>query len=352
MTKHLKLNTGRKIGFGYPSYLIAEIGSNHDGSLKKALKLITLAKEAGADAVKFQSFQAATLTNFLTKKKSKWVKEPAFEILQQLTVPDDWHYKLFEHSKSQGIDFISTPFDLERLALLGKLNIPLIKIASGDLTNFELLKHAAKLKKPIVISTGAAYLKEIEKAVDVLKQAGGKEIAILQCVSCYPSDFKDTNLLAMQTLKTKFKVPVGYSDHTPGITVPIAAVALGASIIEKHFTDNPKLKGPDHPHSLSPKDFAFMVKSIRELEQAFGDGIKRPVESEKHERIMARRALYAKKEISLGTILTRDLIKTVRHAFEDGILVEELENVIGCQTKEAIKEHTLLTWTNLKKKKV
>ncbi|HRD55744.1 MAG TPA: N-acetylneuraminate synthase family protein, partial [Parachlamydiaceae bacterium] len=266
-------------------------------------------------------------------------------------VPENWHQKLLEQAQAQGIDFLSTPFDLERLALLDQLNVPLIKIASGDLTNEELLKEAAKLKKPIVISTGAAYKKEIEKAVSILKKAGTKQIAILQCVSCYPSAFEDTNLLAMQALESCFQVPVGYSDHTPGSTIPIAAVALGASIIEKHFTDNPKLEGPDHPHSLSPKEFAFMVKSIRELELAMGDGIKIPTDSEKHERVMARRALYAKKEIPAGTILTRDMIKTVRHAFKEGILVEELDSAIGSVTKEVIKEHTLLTWKKLKKKK-
>lgn len=343
MIKPILLKNERKIGPGFPCYIIAEIGSNHDGSLEKAKKLITLAKKSGADAAKFQSFQAHLLTNPYTKDRGDWVEEPAFEILKQLTIPLDWHQELSNHAKDEGIDFLSTPFDLERLQLLNNLDMPLIKISSGDLTNKELLATAAKLNKPIVISTGAAFLGEVEQAIMVLQMHGAKEIAVLQCVSCYPTSLTQANIFAMKTMQITFQVIVGYSDHTPGIVVPLGAVALGASIIEKHFTDDKTLIGPDHPHSLNPNEFLNMVRSIRELELALGNGIKRPVPEELEERIMARRALYANSDIKKGEVLTKEMVKIVRHAFPEGVSAADLNSIIGRIATKDIKEHELLT---------
>lgn len=349
MIKPIQLKNGRQIGPKFPSYIIAEIGSNHDGSLEKAFHLISLAKEAGADAVKFQSFTADTLTNFYTKKEGAWIKEPAFEILEKLELPLEWHEKLKKHADKQGVDFLSTPFDSKRLELLISLEVPLIKIASGDLTNYELLKAASQSKIPVVISTGAALLNEVKDAFTLLKNAQTAGIAILQCVSCYPAVIEKANILAMKAMQEEFLVPVGYSDHTPGHIVSLAAVALGASIIEKHFTDDKTLKGPDHPHSLNPDEFAQLVTSIRSLEQALGSGIKEPILEEMDERIMARRAFYAAKKIPKGATLTKDMVKLVRHAFPEGILANTLELPFGYLVKEDIEEHELLTWDKLKK---
>jgi sialic acid synthase SpsE len=349
MIKPLKLHSGKEIGPNFPSYIIAEIGSNHDGSLEKAKKLITLAKKSGADAAKFQSFQAQLLSNVLTKKNDLWIDEPALKILEDLSLPEEWHLELSNHAKSENIDFISTPFDLERLGLLNILNIPLIKVSSGDLTNKVLLREIGKLQKPVVISTGAAHLDEIETALQILKNAGCKDIAILQCVSCYPTKISDANIQAMKTIQTTFQVPVGYSDHAPGMIVPLGAIALGASIIEKHFTDDTCLVGPDHPHSINPDEFAKMVKLIRELESALGSGVKEAVVEELDERIMARRALYAKHDLAKGTVITPDMIKVVRHAFKEGISAMEYDECIGMSIINSIKAHELLKWENLQK---
>lgn len=349
MIEPIALKNGRKIGPGFPSYIIAEIGSNHDGSLDKAKKLISLAKKAGADAAKFQSFQAHTLVNAFTKDKNEWKKEAAFEVLENMELPFEWHHILSDHAKSENIDFLSTPFDHERLQLLNSLDLPLIKIASGDLTNTKLLQEAATLKKPIVISTGAATLKEVQNAHKILTEAGAKQIAILQCVSCYPAHFSDANILAMKTIQETFHVPVGYSDHAPGYIVPLGAIALGASIIEKHFTDDKTLKGPDHPHSLNPEEFKELCESIRNMEKALGSGKKEPCIHEMDERVMARRAVYASKTIPKQTKITEDMIKTVRHAFSEGIPATEYDLVIGSITLSEIKEHEILSWDKLTK---
>ncbi len=349
MIKPIQLKSGRKIGPGHPSYIIAEIGSNHDGSLEKAMKLISLAKSAGADAAKFQSFQAHTLTNAITWENQVWKKEPAFEILKNLELPLEWHQALSDHAKKEKIDFLSTPFDLERLKLLNDLDIPFIKIASGDLTNKQLLLEAARLAKPVVISTGAANLEEVRNALKILQEAGSKEIAILQCVSCYPTNFSDANILAMKTMQEIFKVPVGYSDHARGYIVPLGAIALGASIIEKHFTDDKTLIGPDHPHSLNADEFKELVKSIRDMEKALGSGIKMPCNDEMEERVMARRALYAAKSIPKGSKITQEDIKIVRHAFSEGIPATEFDLAIGSTTLSEIKQHELITWDKLSK---
>lgn len=347
MIKSIKLKNGRQIGPQFPSYIIAEIGSNHDGSLEKALNLITLAKKAGADAAKFQSFKAETLTNYYTKKNHTWEKEPAFEILKKLEVPLDWHEKLQKHALNEGIHFLSTPFDNERLQLLVSLEVPLIKIASGDLTNKDLLTLAAHSKIPVVISTGAAFLDEVKTSFNLLKKAQAKDIAILQCVSCYPAKVEHANVLAMKAMQEEFQVPVGYSDHTPGSLVALAAVAIGASIIEKHFTDDSTLLGPDHAHSLNVQEFSSLVTSIRSLETALGSGIKQPIMEEMEERVMARRALYAAKQIPAGAKITKEMIKLVRHYFDEGIS-DSPDIIIGRTVKKEIKEHELIRMDHLK----
>lgn len=338
------LKSGRKLGNGHPAYIIAEIGSNHDGSLERAKELIRMAKQAGADAAKFQSFTAETLVNRKCLEKGRWKAEPAWEILEKLSLPIEWHRQLQEEAHAVGIDFLSTPFDLERLQLLIDLNVPLIKIASGDLTYLELLRAAGKSERPVVMSTGHATLGEIETALKVLWEAGCKDIILLQCASIYPSTYKDANIPAMVTMQHGFRVLVGYSDHTPGSLVPLGAVALGATVIEKHFTDDKSRQGPDHAFALDASEFAAMVQQIRHLEEAMVGGKKFPRPGEESERVMARRAIYAKVAIRKGEKIQRDLVKIVRHAYPEGISADRWAMLNGKVAAQDIAEDDLITW--------
>lgn len=319
---------GRPVGTGYPTYVIAEIGSNHDSDLERAKELIMAAKSAGADAVKLQSFTAEGLLNPLRPDTDgKWVAHPAYPIIESLTVPEEWHRILFDYCASIGVTFLSAPFDSGRAQLLNEIGVPAFKLASGELTNEPLLKQVASYGKPIILSTGAAYLEEVRRAVEVITDAKNFEVALLHCASLYPPKYEDMNIMAMTSLAREFGCPVGFSDHTPGDTVPTAAVALGASIIEKHITLDRKLKGPDHPYAMEIAEFSQMVSEIRNLEKALGDGTKRPSESEMGERIGARRSIYARTDIHRGDVITTDKVKLVRHAY--GLEPKDLGGIIG-----------------------
>ncbi len=340
----IKLSTGRIIGKGHPAYVIAEIGSNHDGDLERAKQLIGIAKQAGADAAKFQSFSALTLLNPTYKSNGQWKPDPSWSTIERLTLPLQWHQELYQEAARLGIDFLSTPFDLERLQLLVDLGVPAIKIASGDLTYLELIRAAGQSGKAVFLSTGHATLGEVEGALKVLWETGCKDIALFHCASVYPADFKDANLHAMRFMHKGFQVLVGCSDHTPGSTVPIGAIALGANIIEKHLTDDKTREGPDHSYALNGEEFAQMIRQIRQLESALVGGIKSPRPSEEMERIMARRALYANEKILKGTPLERKFIKIVRHCYSEGISADQLDRVRGKVAKCDIEENALITW--------
>lgn len=342
----IKLRNGRLIGLGHPAYIIAEVGSNHDGSLDKAKKLVRLAKEAGADAVKFQSFQAENLINRRNKSGEQWQSHPSLKILEKLSVPENWHEELAQCAKKAEIDFLSTPFDINRLSLLLKLGVPAIKISSGDLTYNELLVKAGSSGVPIFLSTGAAYIAEVEEALKVLRNAGCEQVVLLHCASLYPPEFQECNIRAMTTMRQDLNVPVGYSDHAPGFIVVLGAVALGACVIEKHFTDDPTLPGPDHPHSLDKELFLKMVIDIRNLEAAMGDGIKQPCFREADERIFARRALYANVAIPKGTAIKREMIKIVRPAYPEGISALYIEAIEGKKAQLNIAKDEILTREN------
>ncbi|OGP21342.1 MAG: hypothetical protein A2054_08095 [Deltaproteobacteria bacterium GWA2_55_10] len=319
---------GRRVGAGYPVYVIAEIGSNHDSDLERAKELIAAAKDAGADAVKFQSFTAEGLINPLRPDDNgNWVDHPAFPILQKLTVPEEWHAVLKKHCASLGVTFLSAPFEPGRAELLNSLNIDAFKLASGELTNEPLLKQVAAYGKPIILSTGAAYLDEVKRAVDIIIGEKNYQLALLHCASLYPPSYSDVNIRAMATLAREFGCPVGFSDHTPGSEAPVAAVALGASIIEKHITLDRKLKGPDHPYAMEVDEFRAMVNAIRNVELALGTGIKEPSKNEMAERVGARRAIYTKVDIPRGEVITSDMVKLVRHAY--GMEPRELSGIIG-----------------------
>lgn len=341
------LLSGKEIGPGHPSYIIAEIGSNHDGSLEKAKQLMSLAKDCGADAAKFQSFTVDTLINGQMKTDSGWQAHPAWEILDKLTLPEAWHAELKAHGQAIGIDFCSAPFDLGRLALLETLEVPFYKIASGDLTHTELLEAVAKTGKPVILSTGLAYLGEVDQALRTLAQAGCSQVALLHCVSLYPPQFKDMNIKAMATMAQAFGVPVGISDHTPGSVVPLGTVALGASVIEKHLTNDKTQAGPDHPYALDGAEFKAMVGDIRNLEAALGHGRKEPPAAEIPERVGARRAVYVTSPIEAGAILTPANLKIVRHAYPEGIPADGVGCVYGKTAKRALSPDMLLTWQDV-----
>ena len=324
----------RIVGEGEPTFIIAEIGSNHDGSLNQAKRLIQAAKEAGADAVKFQSFKADLL---VSRKKLPHVHR----VVNQNALPEDWYQELVLYARKKGIIFLSTPFDIERANLLQEIGVDAFKIASGDLTFYPLLKHVARFKKPVILSTGMAFLEEVKKAVDTVRREGNNEIILLQCVSCYPAKLEDANIKAMVTMRNFFDLPVGYSDHTPGEVVPLGAVALGASVIEKHLTLSRNLKGPDHSFALEVNEFGEMVKKIRQLEKALGSGEKRPVAGEMEERKFARRGVYASCYIPKGTVLKEKMIKMVRPAYRDSF--KNPEEIVGKVARVDILEDEPVT---------
>lgn len=328
-------------------FIIAEIGSNHNGKLKQAKKLINVSKQAGADAVKFQSFTAEGLVSRkrLTKNK-KWRHNPFFNLVKKFELPDNWLEKLYNFAQKIGIIFLCTPFEEKKANLLNKIGVPAFKVASGDLDNMPFLRYIAKFKKPIILSTGASYLKEVENAVKVIKNSGNKDIILLHCVSNYPANLEDFNLKAIVTLKNRFNLPVGISDHSLGITIPITSVALGVSIIEKHITFSRKLKGPDHPFSLIPEEFKKMVEEIRKVEKALGNGVKRPIGKEFRERIGARRSIYASCGIFPGEIITKEKIKVVRHAY--GASPDKMDSILGKRARIKIKGDELITFEKIK----
>jgi N,N'-diacetyllegionaminate synthase len=290
--------------------IIAEAGVNHNGDLVLAKQLIDVAAEAGADLVKFQTFSADRLATRTAQKADYQTqttdgKESQYEMLQRLELTIEMHKELIAHCATRNIAFFSTGFDIESIDLLVSLGQDYFKIPSGEITNLPYLRHIGQLGKAVILSTGMATLGEIEAAIDVFEQAGVSrtKITVLQCTTEYPTPMAEVNLRAMQSIGAAFGVAVGYSDHTPGIEVAIAAVALGATVIEKHFTLDRDLPGPDHKASLEPDELKAMVAAIRNIEVALGDGIKRPSISEERNLPVARKSLVAAKPIVKGQIL-------------------------------------------------
>ncbi|WP_258108302.1 N-acetylneuraminate synthase [Campylobacter lari] len=314
--------------------IIAEAGVNHNGDINLAKKLIEVASEAGADFVKFQTFVAENCISKNAKKAEYQLQatdenQSQLDMVKKLELSKQDHEILIEHCKKFNIKFLSTAFDLESIDLLVKFDIEIFKIPSGELTNLPYLKKIASFNKNIILSTGMATLGEIEKALDILVQNGTQrdKVIILHCNTEYPTPFEDVNLRAMQTLKKAFCLPVGYSDHTLGITIPIAAVAMGACVIEKHFTLDKSMQGPDHQASLEPEELKAMIKSIRELEQAFGNGVKIPSKSEIKNKAIARKSLVAKKVIKKGECFSEENLTTKRPG--DGICAMKYDKYLG-----------------------
>lgn len=316
--------------------IIAEAGVNHNGDFENAKKLILAAANAGADYVKFQTFKADKL---VTKdaQKAEYQKinlkedtNTQYDMLKKLEMSEQWHYELIKYANECGIKFLSTGFDEESIDFLDSLNIDLFKVPSGEITNKPYLEHIAKKGRQIVISTGMSNLQEIKDAVEVIQnhQITNKNIIILHCNTEYPTPMQDVNLLAMNTIKNELGVHVGYSDHTLGIEVPIAAVAMGATVIEKHFTLDKNMEGPDHKASLDPLELKQMVNSIRNIEMALsGSGIKEPSPSELKNIQIARKSIHTNKSLSKGQTLKREDLIMMRPG--DGISPMDVDLVIN-----------------------
>jgi len=299
--------------------IIAEAGVNHNGDLQLARQLIEVAADAGADIVKFQTFRAENLVTQRAEKaeyqkRTTGADESQYEMIRRLELTRAMHVELINHCAARGIRFLSTAFDHESIDMLVGLGQDRFKIPSGEITNLPYLCHIGRLGRPTILSTGMANLGEVEAAIEALEQSGTsrESITLLHCSTEYPTPMADVNLRAMQSLRTAFGVPVGYSDHTRGIEVAIAAVALGASVIEKHFTLDRTLPGPDHNASLEPHELKAMVEAIRNIEQALGDGVKRPTASELRNKPIARKSIVARRAIRAGEVFSADNIVAKR----------------------------------------
>lgn len=327
-------------------FVIAEAGVNHNGNIDIAKKLVDAAILAGADAIKFQTFKAE---NLVTKNapKAKYQKSNTgggnqYNMLKKLELSMGEHIILKDYCEKRGIMFISTPFDFESVDLLEKIDIPLYKVSSGDLTNIPLLKYISKLNKPMIISTGMANLGEVEEVVEAVKESGNSKIILLHCTSNYPTDYEDVNLNAMITLKNAFKLPVGYSDHTVGTEVPIAAVAMGAEVIEKHFTLDKNMEGPDHKASLEPDELKNMIDSIRNIEKALGDGIKKCNKNEESTRKVVRKSIVAGENLKKGDVLCLDNMCFKRP--ENGVCPIYTDLIINRKLTKDVKKDDLITF--------
>lgn len=333
--------------------IIAEAGVNHNGDIKIAKKLIDIAADAGADFVKFQTFKADKLVS-KTAKKANYQKlnmndtdEFQYNMLKNLELSHKDHLQLIKYCNNKKIKFLSTAFDLDGLDYLNDLGLDLFKIPSGELTNYHYLKKISTFGKPVILSTGMANLNEIKDALNILcsKSISIKDITVLHCNTDYPTNFSDVNLYALNNIKNFFNVNVGYSDHTLGVEVPIAAVALGAKIIEKHFTLDREMNGPDHKASILPKELIYMVKSIRNIELAIdGDGIKNPTKSELKNIEIARKSIHISQNVKKDDILSDDLIICLRPG--DGISPMNIPKIIGKKFTKNLKAYTKLKYND------
>ncbi len=338
----------------YRTVIIAEAGVNHNGDLRLAEQLIEAAAGAGADFVKFQTFRAAKLVTANAEKagyqkanEESAAGETQLQMLTRLELNREAHLHLIKHCNKHNIKFLSTAFDLESLDLLNELGLELFKIPSGEITNLPLLRKIAGFGKPVIMSTGMATIEEIGEALDILKQNGipAGLITVLHCTTEYPAPLEEVNLKAMQAIGETFKVKTGYSDHTEGIVIPVAAVALGATVIEKHFTISRDLPGPDHKASLEPLELAAMVTAIRNVETALGSGIKEPTVSEIRNRVAARKSIHLSKDLPAGHTLTGEDLIMKRPG--DGISPMLMDTIIGKRLKTELKADTQLKTEHL-----
>ncbi len=338
------------VGKGQPVFIIAEAGVNHDGSTEKAKKLIDVAAQAKADAVKFQTFQTDKLLiqalEKCTYQKVGDGEEGSYaEMIRRLEISREMHHELFSYCRQKGILFLSTPFDEGSVDLLDELGVPAFKVDSGNLNNPHLLKHIASKGKPMIISTGMATVGEIDEALNTVYAAGNRQVILLHCTSNYPPQASDVNLQAMKTMRLQFNVPIGYSDHTPGLPVTLAAVGLSAVVIEKHFTLDRSAKGPDHLASLEPQELIDLVKGIRMVSASLGSTQKAPVPAEKEVADSLRRSVVSLGAIPKGTTITREMIAIKRPG--NGIPPKFFDLIVGRAAQQDIPADSVISWDQI-----
>jgi sialic acid synthase SpsE len=337
----------RPVGAGAPVYIIAEAGSNHDRDLDQALRLVDVAAEAGANAVKFQTFRADAIVAE-TPTRAAYLEgmlppgQTMSELFSQLELPREWHEKIARHAAGRGLDFLSTPFDHEAVDLLDELGVKAFKVATYELWHLPLIRDIASRGKPIICSTGMADMADVQGAVDVVRETGNEQLILLHCVVNYPPPFGDLNLRAIETMRLAFGVPVGWSDHTPGWLAPVVATTLGAAVIEKHFTTDRARPGPDHRFAMEPGELGSMVRAIRDTEAALGNGIKRRAPAEDDLYVTARRSLFAARPIEAGEVLGEDDIAILRPG--TGLEVRDRPKVVGRTARRRIERHEPLAW--------
>jgi pseudaminic acid synthase len=338
---------GRRIGPGQPAYIVAELSANHNQDFDEAVRLVHTAADCGADAIKLQTYTPDTLTincdgeYFRIGKGTVWEGKNLYSLYGEAYTPWEWQPKLKDIAEKLGMALFSTPFDTTAIQFLEEMNVPAYKIASFEIVDLQLIREAAATGKPLIMSTGMANLEEIDEAVRTAREAGAEEIALLKCTSAYPSPPEEMNLRTIPDLARQFGVPAGLSDHTLGIAVPAAAVALGACMIEKHFTLSRSVPGPDSAFSLEPDEFRSMVEAVRITERALGQVNYAPTEHEAASRVF-RRSLFVVQNVNKGEILTGRNVRSIRPGM--GLPPKHLKEVLGRRAKHDIQRGTPLNW--------
>jgi N,N'-diacetyllegionaminate synthase len=333
--------------------VIAEAGVNHNGDLEIAKQLVAAAAEAGADAIKFQTFRADEIASPQAARAEYQVRnsrvqdQSQLDMLRSLELGRDAHFELAGCAKKKGILFLSSPFDANSTDLLDEIGVPLFKLGSGEITNIPLLRHVARKGKPVILSTGMATLDEVAHALRILRAEGDDDIVLMHCITAYPAPAAEVNLRAMQCMAATFHLPAGYSDHTEGNEIAFAATALGACCIEKHFTLSRTMEGPDHPASQEPDELKALVRGIRNIELALGDGIKRPAPCEMPNRLLVRRSVFAAEEIPSGRVLTAAMLACKRPG--TGIPAECFDELVGRRAVRRFRAGEMLSWKALSK---
>ncbi len=346
MGKCIEIN-GRKIGEGYPVFIIAELSANHLQSYDNAVKLVHEAKKAGADAVKLQTYTPDTITidcdneYFQIKQGTIWDGTTLYKLYEKAYTPWEWQPKLKKIAEEEGLILFSSPFDNTAVDFLEEINVPAYKIASFEITDIPFIEYIASKGKPIIISTGIATLSDIEEALDACERMGNNEVALLKCTSAYPSPLEDINLKVIPNMKDTFRRVVGLSDHTLGHTVPLGAVALGAKIVEKHFTLSRADGGPDSKFSMEPDEFKEMVNRIRDLEKALGEVTYKLTEKQKKSKEHSR-SLFVVKDMKKGDIFTEENVKSIRPGF--GLETKHIGEILGKRARCDIKKGTPMSW--------
>jgi sialic acid synthase SpsE len=346
----MRINIDKKqVGDGCPCYIIAEIGSNHNNEYKTAIELIDAASDCGADAVKIQTFSANKHYSKFTPKiyqgSEKKCTDP-YQLIESLEMNREWIPKLAKYALSKSIHLFSSPCDLDAVKLLNSLDSPVYKVSSFDITDMNLIENIAKIGKPVILSTGLANYEDIQRAVNKCNDVGNDNIILLQCTSVYPAPVELSNLKAIQTMRNTFNLISGYSDHTEGGHISLAAVALGASIIEKHFTLDSSSNGPDHFFAIEPSNLKKMVCNIRDIESSIGDGVKNGPRDEEIELYKkARRSLHAADNINKGDVITESMLCIKRPSF--GISPHLIDLVIGREAKQDIDMDKWITWSDI-----